>query len=130
MIGIGSRDEFHASLQSVFVKRHEDQAIFDEAFRLFWRSRDLIGKMIAIMSPVAPDTREKAPRRAGEAAVSDALFADRDAARPMRDEPDIEIDARFTASGRELLRRADFAQMSAAEIAGRRRLVGTGIAHG
>ena len=117
LIGIGDRDEFHATLQSIFVKRHEDQALFDEAFRLFWRSRDLIGKMIAMMSPVAPDSREKAPRRAGEARVSDALFADRDVPRPVRDEPDIEIDARFTASGRELLRRADFAQMSAAEIA-------------
>ncbi len=117
MIGIGSREEFHATLQSIFVKRHEDQALFDEAFRLFWRSRDLIGKMIAMMSPVAPDSREKAPRRAAEARVSDALFADRDAQRPVRDEPDIEIDARFTASGQELLRRADFAQMSAAEIA-------------
>jgi uncharacterized protein with von Willebrand factor type A (vWA) domain len=117
LIGIGSREEFYATLQSIFVKRHEDQALFDEAFRLFWRSRDLIGKMIAMMSPVAPDSREKEHRRAGETRISDALFADRDTQRPVRDEPDIEIDARFTASGRELLRRADFAQMSAAEIA-------------
>ncbi len=54
-IGIGSRDEFHAALSSIFVKRHEDLAVFDEAFRLFWRSRDLVQKMIAMMSPVAPD---------------------------------------------------------------------------
>ncbi len=117
LIGIGSREEFHATLQSIFVKRHEDQALFDEAFRLFWRSRDLIGKMIAMMSPVAPDHREKEKRRAGEARISDALFADRDAQRPVRDEPDIEVDARFTASGRELFRQTDFAQMSTAEIA-------------
>ncbi|KQS98224.1 MULTISPECIES: vWA domain-containing protein [unclassified Rhizobium] len=117
LIGIGSREEFHATLQSIFVKRHEDQALFDEAFRLFWRSRDLIGKMIAMMSPVAPDHREKEKRRAGEARISDALFADRDAQRPVRDEPDIEVDARFTTSGRELFRQTDFAQMSTAEIA-------------
>lgn len=117
LIGIGSREEFHATLQSIFVKRHEDQVLFDEAFRLFWRSRDLIGKMIAMMSPVAPDHREKEKRRAGEARISDALFADRDAQRPVRDEPDIEVDARFTASGRELFRQTDFAQMSTAEIA-------------
>ncbi len=54
-IGIGSREEFHAALSCVFVKRHEDQVVFDEAFRLFWRTRDLVGKMIAMMSPVAPD---------------------------------------------------------------------------
>lgn len=120
-IGMGSREEFHAALSCVLVKRHEDQPVFDEAFRLFWRSRDLIGKMIAMMSPVAPDTREKEKVKTGAARVSDALFAERD--RPPREpeEPDVEIDARFTVSGNELLRAMDFAQMSAAELAAARR---------
>ncbi|MBB6299612.1 vWA domain-containing protein [Rhizobium leucaenae] len=116
-IGIGSRDEFHASLSSIFVKRHEDLAVFDEAFRLFWRSRDLVQKMIAMMSPVAPDHREKEKPRPGELRAGDALLGERDDRRPQREAPDVEIDARFTTSGNELLRRMDFAQMSAAEIA-------------
>lgn len=58
LIGIGSRGEFYAALQCTFVKRHEDQAVFDEAFRLFWRSPDLVNKMIALMSPIAlPDRK-------------------------------------------------------------------------
>jgi uncharacterized protein with von Willebrand factor type A (vWA) domain len=116
-IGIGSRDEFHAALSSIFVKRHEDRAVFNEAFRLFWRSRDLVQKMIAMMSPVAPENREKGKPRPGESRASDALLGDREDRRPQREAPDIEIDARFTTSGNELLRRMDFAQMSAAEIA-------------
>ncbi|MFN7012596.1 MAG: VWA domain-containing protein, partial [Allorhizobium sp.] len=28
-IGIGSREEFHAALSAVLVKRHEDQPVFD-----------------------------------------------------------------------------------------------------
>lgn len=116
-IEIGSREEFHAALASIFVKRHEDLAVFDEAFRLFWRSRDLVQKMIAMMSPVAPDNREKEKPKPGETRASDALLSDRDDRRPQREAPDVEIDARFTASGNELLRRMDFAQMSAAEIA-------------
>ncbi|MBB3453036.1 hypothetical protein FHT86_001292 [Rhizobium sp. BK313] len=116
-IGIGSRDEFHAALSSIFVKRHEDRAVFNEAFRLFWRSRDLVQKMIAMMSPVAPENREKEKPRPGESRASDALLGDREDRRPQREAPDIEIDARFTTSGNELLRRMDFAQMSAAEIA-------------
>jgi uncharacterized protein with von Willebrand factor type A (vWA) domain len=116
-VGIGSRDEFHAALSSIFVKRHEDLAVFDEAFRLFWRSRDLVQKMIAMMSPVAPDNREKKKPKPGESRASDALLGDRDDRRPQREAPDIEIDARFTTSGNELLRRMDFAQMSATEIA-------------
>jgi len=116
-IGIGSREEFYAALCSVFVKRHEDLAVFDEAFRLFWRSRDLVSKMIAMMSPVAPDSREKDKPKPGETRASDALLGDRDDRRPQRETPDIEIDARFTTSGSEVLRRLDFAQMSAIEIA-------------
>ncbi|MCM2476970.1 VWA domain-containing protein [Rhizobium sp. CG5] len=119
-IGMGSRIEFHAALSCVFVKRHEDQAVFDEAFRLFWRSRDLVSKMIAMMSPVAPDTRDKEKAKAGASRVSDALFAERERQTRERD-PEIEIDARFTTSGTELFRRMDFAQMSSAEIALARR---------
>jgi uncharacterized protein with von Willebrand factor type A (vWA) domain len=117
-IGIGSREEFHAALCSIFVKRHEDLAVFDEAFRLFWRSRDLVAKMIAMMSPVAPDHREKEKPKPGETRASDALLNSRGDRQPQRETPDIEIDARFTSSGSEVLRRLDFAQMSAAEIAG------------
>lgn len=118
LIGIGGRDAFYAALQCVFVKRHEDQPVFDEAFRLFWRSRGLVEKMIAMMSPLAPEREsERQQRRAGETRVSDALLSGHEADRPPRDEPEIEVDARFTVSGRELLRRADFAQMSIAELA-------------
>jgi uncharacterized protein with von Willebrand factor type A (vWA) domain len=120
-IGIGSREECHAALSSVFVKRRDDQAVFDEAFRLFWRSRDLVGKMIAMMSPRAADTREPEKPKAGAARVADALAASspepsrRDAA------PDIEIDSRFTTSASEALKRVDFAQMTVPELAQARR---------
>ena len=120
-IGIGSREEFHAALCSIFVKRHEDLTVFDEAFRLFWRSRDLVAKMIAMMSPIAPDHREKEKPKPGESRANDALLSDRNERRPQREPPDIEIDARFTSSGSEVLRHLDFAQMSAAEIACARR---------
>ncbi|TCL73573.1 VWA domain-containing protein [Rhizobium sp. BK251] len=120
-IGIGSREEFHAALFAVFVKRHEDKAVFDEAFRLFWRSRDLVQKMIAMMSPIAPDNREKEKPKPGDARVSDALVSDRQDRRKTREEPDIEVDARFTTSGSEVLRRMDFAQMSVAEITAAKR---------
>lgn len=120
-IGIGSREEFHAALSAVFVKRHEDQPVFDEAFRLFWRSRDLVGKMIAMMSPKAADTREKEKPKAGAARVSDALGADHAESPSRKTPPEIEIDSRFTASGSEQLKRMDFAQMTAAELAEARR---------
>ena len=119
-IGMGSREEFHAALSAIFVKRHEDQPVFDEAFKLFWRSRDLVGKMIAMMSPKAADNREREKQKAGATRVSDALTADQPE-RPNRKPPDIEIDSRFTTSASEILKRQDFAQMTAAELAQARR---------
>lgn len=115
-IGIGDRDEFYTALHCTLVTRHEDQAIFDEAFQLFWRSRDLVQKMIAMMSPAIRRDGETEKRKAGASRVADALIAaQRERERP-RDEPDVEVDARFTASGSELLRKTDFAQMTAAEL--------------
>lgn len=122
-IGIGEREEFYTALHATLVKRHEDDAVFDEAFRLFWRSRDLVGKMIALMSPVVRRDEEREKRKAGETRVSDALFGGRQDERRLRDEPDIEIDARFTASGSEVLRKTDFAQMSAVELAAAKRAI-------
>ncbi|MGL3605535.1 vWA domain-containing protein [Rhizobium sp. G187] len=119
-IGIGARLEFHAALSAIFVKKHEDQPVFDEAFAIFWRSRDLVGKMIALMSPVAAIGERHKPK-AGAARVSDALFAERQQEAAKSGDPDIEIDARLTVSGREVLRRLDFGQMTAAELAEARR---------
>ncbi|KKX33838.1 VWA domain-containing protein [Rhizobium sp. LC145] len=119
-IGIGSREEFHAALSAVFVKRHEDQAVFDEAFRLFWRSRDLVGKMIAMMSPKATGS-EQEKQRAGSARVANALVAERPETTDRKMPPEIEVDARFTTSGSEVLKQRDFAQMTADELASARR---------
>lgn len=115
--GIGSRDDFYWTLHAVLVSRREDHATFDEAFRLFWKSRELIEKMIAMFSPVAPDHREKEKQRAAERRVADAMFEGHERQQPKNEVPDVEIDARLTVSGSELLREKDFSLMSAAELA-------------
>lgn len=116
-IGIGSREEFYTALFAVFVKRHEDKVVFDEAFRLFWRSRELIAKMMQMMLPGTPNIGKKEKSRAGQSRAADALVAEKDRKSVKRDEPEIEFDARFTMSGSEVLRKTDFAQMSAKELA-------------
>jgi uncharacterized protein len=119
-VGIGAREEFHAALAAVFVKRREDMAVFDEAFRLFFRKRDLVEKMIQMMSPKIAEHREAEKPKPAAARVGDSLVAEQ--ARPQKPEapPQVEADARFTASASEVLRRTDFAQMSAAELAAAR----------
>lgn len=121
--GIGSRDDFYWTLHAVLVTRREDHETFDEAFRLFWKSRELIEKMLAMFSPVAPDRREKAKPRAAESRVADALFEGHRKHQPVEEMPEIEVDARYTVSGNEVLRGKDFAQMNAAEVAKAKRAI-------
>jgi uncharacterized protein with von Willebrand factor type A (vWA) domain len=121
--GIGTREDFYWTLHAVLVTRHEDHAIFDEAFRLFWKSRELIEKMLGMFSPVAPDHREREKPRAAESRVGEAMFEGHRKNQLPREIPEIEVDARFTFSGNEVLRGKDFAQMSAAEIGDAKRAI-------
>ena len=115
--GIGTRNDFYWTLHAVLISRHEDHATFDEAFRLFWKSRELIEKLLAMFSPLAPDRREQQKPRAAESRVADAMFDGHRKRQSLQETPEIEIDALLTASGCELLRDKDFAQMTATEIA-------------
>src|SRR6478736_8514223 len=61
---IGTREDFYWTLHAVLVKRHEHSILFDQAFRIFWRRRALIEKLIAQMTPMAPGgaKEEKTPQ--------------------------------------------------------------------
>jgi len=112
--GFGDREDFYAALHAVFVKKHEHSLLFDQAFRIFWKRKGFIEKLIAMLSPQAPSQPEPKAPEAGASRVADALF--KSARDHAKQAPAIELDARMTMSGVEILRRKDFAQMSAAEI--------------
>ena len=102
-------------LHAIFVKRHEQTIIFDQAFDLFWQRRGYLDTLMAAMAPIAQPRQSDAPKpRAGATRVADAL-----AKPPPRElpKPKVDLDARLTVSTEEMLRSRDFAQMSAAEIA-------------
>lgn len=120
--GIGSRDDLHATLNACLVDRREHQALFDQAFHVFWRDPDLLGRMMAMLLPRVEgrDTGVRAPenRRLAEALVP--RHRERQAP-PAPDE--IAIDAAVTFSDRERLAKADFETMSAIEWDAARRAV-------
>lgn len=111
--GIGTREDFYATLHAVLVKKHEHTIIFDQAFSIFWRKRGFTEKLIAMMSPMAVDNSEPKKPDAGAARVADALYKNRPEEKPKEQ---VEVDARFTMSMSEVLQTKDFAQMTAAEI--------------
>ena len=110
---VGDREDFYWTLHAVFVKRHEHTILFDQAFRIFFRKRGYIEKLIAAMLPGTPTTAPKPPPP-GAQRIQEALFG---GLNEREDKSEVEIDARLTVSDREVLQKKDFAQMSAAEIA-------------
>jgi uncharacterized protein len=114
--GVGTREDFYWTLHAVFVKRHEHSILFDQAFRIFFRKRAYLEKLIAAMLPQATGAPEPAPP--GAQRIQEALFSGLN--EKARGNSEVEIDMRLTVSDRDLLQRKDFAQMSAAEIAAAR----------
>ena len=119
--GLRRRDDLYWTLHSVFVTRHEQSQVYDAAFRIFWRRRGYVEKLLAEMSPIAPGEKEKRKPEAGESRVIEAFRPKQ----PRRDEEIVEreVSARLTTSDRDVLKARDFAQMSAAEIARARQII-------
>ena len=113
--GLGNREDFRATLHAIFVKKHEHDLIFNQAFDIFWRKRGFLDKLLAMLSPIAePQNPEKAKAPPGSSRVSDAMFKREN---QKLEKPQVELDYRLTMSAQEVLQRKDFAQMSAEEIA-------------
>jgi uncharacterized protein len=112
--GIGERNDLYWVLHAVFVTKRDQSILFDQAFRLFWRRRSLVEKMIQLLSPYSPLKQEKEqPKPLSR--VADALFGQvRD--QEIKEKPQIEVDATMTVSDIEVFRSKDFEQMTASEI--------------
>jgi uncharacterized protein with von Willebrand factor type A (vWA) domain len=112
--GVGTREDFYWTLHAVFVKRHEHSILFDQAFRIFFRKRAYLERLMAMVLPQAPSAAPQPPQP-GAQRIEEALFSGLQS--PEREAKEIETDARLTVSDREVLQKKDFAQMTAAEIA-------------
>jgi uncharacterized protein len=110
----GTREDFYWTLHAVFVKRHEHSILFDQAFRIFFRRRGYLERLLAMTMPQIAAPREEEHKPALQR-IQEALFAN--VGEHEQPRPEVEIDARLTVSDREVLQKKDFAQMSAAEIA-------------
>ncbi len=118
-VGFSHRDDVHAALSAVMLDRHEQQAIFDQAFEAFWRDPKLLEQMMALLLPKiqGKGDRERA-KRANR--IADALAPPPKEPAPSKPQsgPDEQIDyeTSFTFSDRERLQGADFESMTTAEF--------------
>ena len=122
-VGIDRREDFRAALAAILVSRREHLPLFEQAFELFWRNPRLLEKITAALLPQVRGRTDggRAAEVAGAARRGAAAAAAR-RARPRRRE-EVELDAAFTFSPREVLQHKDFATMSTAELAEVKRLM-------
>ncbi len=116
--GLRNRDDFYWTLHSVFVNRRDQREIFDQAFHVYWRNPRLLEKMMEMLLPqVGVPQAEDEKRKELSRRLQDALQPGRGET-PEEDgePPEVEIEATFTVSDREVLQHRDFEQMTQAEI--------------
>ncbi len=112
-IDIGRKNDFYHTTRCLLVHRAEDLALFDQAFDLFWRKpgEQLIEvQLIKRRRPISSGKPEviTRPEPARSQTVSNEDIVDEEQP-PM-------LDVNRTYSARELLKRKDFAQLSAEEL--------------
>jgi hypothetical protein len=112
------REDFFWTLHAVFVKRRDQREVFEQAFHVFWKKPKMLEQLMQLFfHSVTRDAGEKA-KQAGFRRLAEAMFDKHEAPSQHRQKKDdLEIDATFTASADEVLRRKDFEQMTVAEQA-------------
>lgn len=119
--GLARRGDWHATLAALFLTRHEQQALFDEAFEQFWRDPALEERMRAML---LPRVQGRTPRPSEAGRLAEALRPRvPDALRPREAAPGIAVDAALTFSPSERLGTMDFDRMTAREWDAARRAV-------
>lgn len=116
-VGITKRRDFYWALHAVFVNRHDQHELFDQAFHIFWRDPRLLERMMGMLMPELPGEEMEEPADPPSRRVLEAM-GPKESDRPEQEkEPEIEVEATMTASPNELLQDMDFEDMSADEIA-------------
>jgi uncharacterized protein with von Willebrand factor type A (vWA) domain len=120
--GLQQRADWHATLSALFLTRHEQQSIFDEAFSSFWRDPALEERMRAML---LPKVQGRTPRAdAGGGRLAEAMYPSPPApSQTLEAPPEVSIDAALTFSATERLRALDFERMTHDEWEQARRLI-------
>lgn len=112
--GIESRADWHAVLKAIFVQRHEESELFEQAFEFFWRDPALLERMMQLLLPKVYGRAGNADEEQANRRLADALTPPH-APQREKEQQEIEIEAELTFSAAEKLQRIDFEKMSAAE---------------
>ena len=118
-VDVGRRSEFYHTLRSLLVHRVDDLALFDEAFRVFWRKPhgDWTTKDLSAMGE---KRRSGAPEYESEAPPESEAAGDASGGRPRYS---VERMAVLSYSDRDALYAKDFEQFTDDEVAAAERML-------
>ncbi|MEP3245449.1 MAG: VWA domain-containing protein [Sneathiella sp.] len=120
--GLERREDFYWTLHSVFVNRHDQWPLFDQAFHIFWRNPEILKKMMDMMLPTTFLDKVKSEEDEIAKRLSQALAPSQAPDSATEDQgEEIEINAELTTSDSELLQDKDFESMSVEELEEARR---------
>jgi hypothetical protein len=114
-VGLDNRDDFYWTLFAVFVTRRDQREIFDQAFHIFWRNPDILGRMMSMMLPEMGAMQDMPQGEELSRRLAEALSPGNREGKAQEEE-DITLDATLTWSANEVLNKKDFEKMSGDEV--------------
>jgi len=118
-----TRDDFYWTLHAVFVKRRDQREVFDQAFHVFWKKPKMLEQLMQLFFHSITRSAPEEAKKAGFRRLAEAMFDKQESQSQRKKRDELEVDATFTASADEVLRRKDFEQMTVAEQAQARQAI-------
>jgi uncharacterized protein len=110
------RQDFYWMLNAIFVKKREQNEIFEQAFHVFWKKPKMLEQLMQLMYQQISRKADDKKKPPSYRRLAEAMFdKDQTINAPKQKNDVLEIDATFTASSDEVLRAKDFEQMTVAE---------------
>lgn len=108
------RDDFYWTLHAVFIKKREHKELFDQAFHVFWKKPKMLEQLMQLMYHQIARKQDEKKQKAGFRRLAEAMFDQNDAPSSPKSET-LEVEATYTASANDMLRKKDFEQMTVTE---------------
>ena len=113
LVGVASKGDLSAALETVMISREQDRQVFRELFDAYFSDPEMANKLLAQLLPSA-EGRAEANKRGPR--VNEALAPAKAPGQQLpKPDQEVDFDAAMTASDIDILKHADFNGLSGAE---------------
>ena len=113
LVGVASKNDLGAALETVMLSREQDRQVFRELFDAYFSDPEMANKLLAQLQQSAEGKAEPNKRRPR---VNEALAPARALGQhPPKPDQEVDFDAAMTASDLDILKHADFNGLSGSE---------------